>query len=89
MDAKGGEATALPPPGQGGETRGPGGPTGDGIPAQLSDGEYIIPEEVVRRKGTEFFDKLIVKTKEDMKGREEDAQVTQHAMALPPPEALQ
>jgi len=25
----------------------------------LSDGEYVIPAEVVRRKGTDFFDKLL------------------------------
>jgi len=44
---------------KGGEVRGAGGPTDDAIPAQLSDGEYVIPANVVRRKGTEFFDKLL------------------------------
>jgi hypothetical protein len=42
----------------GGEVSGPGGPRGDAIPAQLSDGEYIVPAHVVRQKGTDFFDKL-------------------------------
>ena len=42
-----------------GEVRGPGTGTSDSIPARLSDGEYIIPAEVVRRKGTDFFDKLL------------------------------
>ena len=42
-----------------GEVRGPGTGTSDSIPARLSDGEYVIPAEVVRRKGTDFFDKLL------------------------------
>jgi hypothetical protein len=46
---------------EGGEVEGPGGPKDDAIPARLSDGEYIIPAEVVRAKGTEFFDKLVAK----------------------------
>lgn len=33
----------------------------DAVPAQLSDGEYVIPADVVRIKGEEFFDKLIEK----------------------------
>ena len=48
---------------QDGEIRGIGGPKDDLIDAKLSDGEYVIPAEVVRRKGTEFFDKMIEKTK--------------------------
>lgn len=31
----------------------------DTVPIQASDGEYIIPADVVRKKGEEFFDKLI------------------------------
>jgi hypothetical protein len=69
---------------EGGEISGPGGPKDDAIPAQLSDGEYVIPEEVVRRKGTEFFDKLISKTKEDLAAKEDMAQVTRQGMAIPP-----
>ena len=85
--AEGGEVQALPsPPGEGGEMRGPGGPKDDAIPARISDGEYVIPTDVVRRKGTEFFDKLIAKTQEDLAAREDTAQVTQHALALPPPQ---
>lgn len=42
----------------GGEVEGPGGPVDDKIPAMLSHGEYVVPEDVVRAKGTEFFDKL-------------------------------
>jgi hypothetical protein len=33
----------------------------DSIPAMLSDGEYVIPADVVKRKGVEFFDKLLEK----------------------------
>lgn len=41
-----------------GVVRGPGGPVDDKIPAMLSAGEYVIPEDVVRAKGLEFFEKL-------------------------------
>jgi hypothetical protein len=43
---------------EGGAIEGPGGPKEDAIPARLSDGEYVIPADVMRRKGTEFFDKI-------------------------------
>lgn len=33
----------------------------DNVPAMLSDGEYVIPADVVRKKGEEFFDKLLEK----------------------------
>lgn len=33
----------------------------DSVPALVSDGEYVIPADVVRVKGTEFFDKLLAK----------------------------
>lgn len=47
--------------------QGPGTGTSDEIPArtdsgqqiELSNGEYVIPAEVVRAKGTEFFDKVV------------------------------
>lgn len=44
-----------------GEVEGPGDGSGidDQIPAMLSDGEYVIPADVVRAKGEEFFDKLL------------------------------
>jgi hypothetical protein len=58
------------PAGTGGD--GPGGDYADGgevdddeegieddIPIMVSQGEYVIPADVVRRKGTDFFDKLI------------------------------
>ena len=42
----------------GGQVDGPGGPVDDKVPAMLSDGEYVIPADVVKAKGIEFFDKL-------------------------------
>lgn len=42
-----------------GPVRGPGGPVDDKIPAMLSNGEYVIPADVVKAKGMEFFDKLL------------------------------
>jgi hypothetical protein len=33
----------------------------DTIPAMVSEGEYVIPADVVKAKGTEFFDKLCAK----------------------------
>ena len=44
-----------------GHVTGPGTGISDSIPARLSDGEYVIPADVVKRKGVEFFDKLLDK----------------------------
>lgn len=46
-----------------GDVNGPGDGSGidDRIPAMLSDGEFVIPADVVRRKGEEFFEKLVEK----------------------------
>lgn len=46
-----------------GDVAGPGDGSGidDQIPAYLSDGEYVIPADVVQAKGEEFFDKLLEK----------------------------
>jgi len=43
---------------RGGEVNGPGTGTSDSIPARLSDGEYVIPADVVERLGVGFFDRL-------------------------------
>lgn len=56
---------AVPPQGQefmaDGPVEGPGDGSGidDRVPAQLSEGEFVIPADVVRKKGEEFFEKLI------------------------------
>lgn len=43
---------------EGGHIQGPGTGTSDSIPAKLSDGEYVIPADVVDKLGVEFFEKL-------------------------------
>jgi hypothetical protein len=60
-------AAAIPNGPTGGQVVGPGTGTSDSVPAvvdeqkaiKVSAGEYIIPAHIVRKKGTEFFDKLI------------------------------
>lgn len=52
--ADGGEA-------RGGIVSGPGTGISDSIPAKLSDGEYVIPADVVKAKGIKFFDELLDK----------------------------
>lgn len=42
-----------------GEVHGPGGPRDDKVPAMLSDGEYVIPADVVDRVGKENLDALV------------------------------
>lgn len=46
-----------------GEVYGPGNGSGidDRVPAYLSEGEFVIPADVVRKKGEEFFEKLLEK----------------------------
>lgn len=44
-----------------GHVNGPGGPVDDKVPAMLSNGEYVVPADVVKAKGVEFFDKLKAK----------------------------
>lgn len=41
-----------------GHVQGPGGPVDDKVPAMLSNGEYVVPADVVKAKGLEFFEKL-------------------------------
>jgi hypothetical protein len=55
--------SALPVEGPGKVATGIGDGSGidDAIPAQLSDGEFVIPADVVRMKGEEFFNKLLEK----------------------------
>jgi hypothetical protein len=56
-------AQALPVEGPGPVATGIGDGSGidDAVPAQLSDGEFVIPADVVRMKGEEFFNKLLEK----------------------------
>ncbi len=82
--ADGGEVrSALPGPE--GEIAGPGGPQTDAIPAQLSDGEYVVPENTVRYMGLKYLDGMVSKAKEAMAIRTQGAQGVPGAIAIPPP----
>jgi len=65
MMADGGEAQpgAIPVNGPGPVQTGQGDGSGidDNVPALLSDGEFVIPADVVQIKGTEFFERLVEK----------------------------
>ncbi len=62
--AEGGPVRVATMPGyaaEGGPVAAPGGPTSDGGALRISDGEYIIPADVVQILGTKHFDKMIEK----------------------------
>ena len=46
---------------EGGTIMAPGTPTSDSGALQVSDGEYLVPADVVRKMGTNYFDKMIEK----------------------------
>lgn len=46
----------------GGAIKGPGGPVDDKIPAMLSDGEYVLPADTVKKIGVKNLDKVVDKT---------------------------
>jgi hypothetical protein len=56
MGAAGGAKAA-----EGGPIAAPGGPMSDGGALAVSDGEYVVPADVVRKLGTNYFDKMIEK----------------------------
>lgn len=45
-----------------GPVSGPGGPVDDKIPAMLSDGEYVLPTDTVKKIGKKKLDKLVAET---------------------------
>ncbi len=61
--ATGGPVRVLPAyyAAEGGPVTAPGGPMSDGGALKISDGEYIIPADVVMKVGSNHFDKLIEK----------------------------
>ena len=54
-------AKAVAGAADGGLVTGPGGPTDDAGVIGISNGEYVVPADVVKRMGTNHFDKLIEK----------------------------
>jgi hypothetical protein len=63
MLADGGQPKQALPLGNAGPVTGPSDGSGidDQVPAKLSAGEYVIPADVVNKKGSEFFDRLVAK----------------------------
>lgn len=49
---------------EGGKVKGPGTGTSDSVPIRVSTGEYVIPANVVRMKGKEYFDSMLEKYKD-------------------------
>lgn len=45
-----------------GPVDGPGGPVDDKVPAMLSDGEYVLPADTVKRIGKNKLDKIVAET---------------------------
>ena len=49
----------------------------DDVPAMLSEGEYVVPADVLRYYGVKFFEDLRDKAKEEMMGMEADGRTGQ------------
>jgi hypothetical protein len=62
----------------------------DTVHAMLAKDEYVIPADVVKRKGTEFFDKLLAKFKDggDYDQQRIEDEKAQKAAAIPTQEQL-
>jgi hypothetical protein len=55
----------------------------DDIPAMLSEGEYVIPADVLKYFGVNFFEKLRTKAKQGMMEMEADGRTGKEPMAAP------
>lgn len=82
----------------GGQVVGPGTGTSDSVPAaiqapggaapaRLSDGEYVVPADVVKWKGLEFFEKQIQNSKKAMSERTLETPNGGRTGVVPPPPA--
>lgn len=80
-----GGGSALPVDGPGGAVPVAASPSSgaalDDVPAKLTAGEFVAPQDVVRWKGEEFFQKLIKKSREDM-GHPDNARPAIHALPV-------
>lgn len=83
----------IPMAAEGGPVLGPGGPFDDAGAIAISDGEYVVPADVVRKLGTNYFDKMIEKetgrpppsVKEAIPiAQQKQAAMAQSPMSLPP-----
>lgn len=72
----------------GGEVVGPGGPKEDAIPVRLSAEEYVIPAEVVKWKGLEFFEKQIANSRQALSERDAQMAPGGNAGIIPPPTGI-
>lgn len=61
------------------EMQPPGNPAIDGVPARLTPGEFVVPEDVVRWKGEEFFQRTI----ESARKKKEEAPAKPQVRAVP------
>jgi chemotaxis protein histidine kinase CheA len=61
-----------------------GGKAVDDVPARLTPGEFVTPNDVVQWKGEEFFQKLIQKSRED-RAKNSPAQARPMAVPIAPP----
>lgn len=62
LAADGGQALGIRRYESGGPVSGPGGPVDDQIPAMLSNGEYVLPADTVKKVGVKKLDRLVKET---------------------------
>lgn len=60
----------------------------DDIPARLSEGEYVVPADVLQYYGIKFFEDLRTKAKTDLAGLEEDGRMGGEPMPMEGQEEL-
>ena len=60
----------------------------DDIPARLSEGEYVVPADVLQYYGIKFFEDLRNKAKTDLAGLEEDGRMGGEPMPMEGQEEL-
>ena len=59
----------------------------DDVPAQLSDGEYVVPADVVRFFGVKFFEDLRMTAKQGLQQMEKDGRIGGEPMDSPAPQS--
>jgi len=58
----------------------------DDVPAQLSDGEYVVPADVVRFFGVKYFEDLRMVAKQGLQQMEQDGRIGGEPMSSPAPQ---